>query len=267
MPFGKVNYSSEVNSWATPQWIYDRLNKAFCFNLDVCADSVNTKNKNYYDKDDDGLSQPWYNISWCVCGARFDNTNRLKDSIFIDDIGVKGKLDLSLSSLNIDLVQNKSLSSGSNIYSVCKEVPSGRPYISTDYICVGNECSDSSDKLLESACDIRFILCPNCGEYVRIRKPVIFCNPPYGRGIDRWIEKSAVASAFGATIVVLVFARTDTHWFQDFGNAADYMLFVRGRLKFGDSKNSAPSPSVILVYGLNAYKIKNVADLGMLISV
>lgn len=72
----------------------------------------------------------------------------------------------------------------------------------------------------------------------------VFCNPPYGRGVDRWLAKAPTAEC----AVYLLPARTDTAWFHDYALKADEIRFVRGRLKFGSATNSAPFPSVILVY-------------------
>lgn len=74
---------------------------------------------------------------------------------------------------------------------------------------------------------------------------VCWCNPPYGRGIGAWIKKASEAKA---TVVCLVPARTDTAWWHDYAMKADDIRFIRGRLKFGGSKNSAPFPSAVLVY-------------------
>ena len=53
----------------------------------------------------------------------------------------------------------------------------------------------------------------------------------------------------GGVTVCLVPARTDTAWWNDWvvGHATE-VRFIRGRLKFGDSGNSAPFPSAIVVY-------------------
>lgn len=72
----------------------------------------------------------------------------------------------------------------------------------------------------------------------------VFCNPPYGRGVDRWLAKAREAEC----AVYLLPARTDTAWWHDYALQAEKIRFVRGRLKFGDMKNGAPFPSVILVY-------------------
>lgn len=42
----------------------------------------------------------------------------------------------------------------------------------------------------------------------------VWCNPPYGRQIGRWVEKAAESTAAGATVVMLLPARTDTRWFH-----------------------------------------------------
>ena len=74
----------------------------------------------------------------------------------------------------------------------------------------------------------------------------VFCNPPYGRVIGAWVEKMARG---GADITVgLLPARTDTRWFHDFILGKAEIRFIRGRLKFGGSKNSAPFPSMIVIW-------------------
>lgn len=77
---------------------------------------------------------------------------------------------------------------------------------------------------------------------------VCWCNPPYGREIGKWVEKAYVASTYyGATVVMLLPARTDTKWFHDYCLKGK-IEFLRGRLKFGGSKNSAPFPSMIVIF-------------------
>ena len=46
---------------------------------------------------------------------------------------------------------------------------------------------------------------------------------------------------------MLIPARTDTAWFHDYC-VKGKIEFLRGRLKFGDSKNSAPFPSMIVTF-------------------
>ena len=73
----------------------------------------------------------------------------------------------------------------------------------------------------------------------------VFCNPPYGPEIPKFLERG-----FEAEIAVfLIPARTDTRWFHDIVlPKASEIRFLRGRLKFGDSKNSAPFPSMLVIF-------------------
>ena len=77
---------------------------------------------------------------------------------------------------------------------------------------------------------------------------VCWMNPPYGREIGKWMKKALESSRNGATVVCLVPARTDTAWWHDYAMKGE-IEFIRGRLKFGNSKNSAPFPSAIVVFG------------------
>lgn len=52
-----------------------------------------------------------------------------------------------------------------------------------------------------------------------------------------------------ATVVCLVPSRTDTKWWHDYAMKGNEIRFIKGRLKFGNSKNSAPFPSAIIVFG------------------
>tara|TARA_S200002703_G_scaffold19602_1_gene15879 strand:+ start:69 stop:518 length:450 start_codon:yes stop_codon:yes gene_type:complete len=72
-------------------------------------------------------------------------------------------------------------------------------------------------------------------------------NPPYGREIGKWVEKAWKESQRGATVVCLLPSRTDTKWWHDYVMRGE-IRFVRGRLKFGGSKNSAPFPSAVVVF-------------------
>lgn len=74
----------------------------------------------------------------------------------------------------------------------------------------------------------------------------VFLNPPYGREIGKWVQK---AKEGGAEIAVcLLPARTDTLWFHSFIYNKAEIRFLKGRLKFGDSSNSAPFPSLIAIF-------------------
>lgn len=76
-------------------------------------------------------------------------------------------------------------------------------------------------------------------------------NPPYGRNIGLWVEKAwrSVDKELADFVVCLLPARTDTKWFHDYCWKYGRVYFIRGRLKFGGSTNSAPFPSMITVFG------------------
>lgn len=76
---------------------------------------------------------------------------------------------------------------------------------------------------------------------------VCWMNPPYGRTIKQWMKKAYESSLNGATVVCLVPSRTDTNWWHDYAMKGE-IEFIKGRLKFGGSKNSAPFPSAVVVF-------------------
>jgi len=77
----------------------------------------------------------------------------------------------------------------------------------------------------------------------------VWCNPPYGREIGAWVRKAYEEAQLPGTMVVMLLpARTDTAWFHDYCRHGD-VIFLRGRLKFGDGRNSAPFPSMIVKFG------------------
>ncbi len=79
---------------------------------------------------------------------------------------------------------------------------------------------------------------------------VCWCNPPYGREIGKWVRRAWEASGVGSTVVMLLPARTDTRWFHDYlyRQRRVELRFLPGRLKFSGSKNSAPFPSMVVVF-------------------
>lgn len=73
-------------------------------------------------------------------------------------------------------------------------------------------------------------------------------NPPYSRIFD-WIKKAYSEHLTDhISVVCLVPARTDTRWFQDYCSKGN-IIFLRGRLKFGNNENSAPFPSCLVMFG------------------
>lgn len=71
----------------------------------------------------------------------------------------------------------------------------------------------------------------------------VWCNPPYSN-IKEW----AKACYEYGNAVMLVPSRTDTKWFHDYVYNKSEIRFIKGRLKFGDSNNSAPFPSMIVIF-------------------
>lgn len=76
----------------------------------------------------------------------------------------------------------------------------------------------------------------------------VFCNPPYSQ-INKWVEKAFRESKEDNTLVVLLIpSRTDTRYFHNFIYKRAEIRFVKGRLKFGNSNNSAPFPSMLVIF-------------------
>ena len=80
---------------------------------------------------------------------------------------------------------------------------------------------------------------------------VVWCNPPYGREQVKFIQKAYDESVkHGSIVVCLIPARPDTKVWQDLiFKHADQICFIKGRLKFGNSKDAAPFPSALIVFG------------------
>lgn len=76
---------------------------------------------------------------------------------------------------------------------------------------------------------------------------IVFCNPPYS-AIRQWTKKAYEEAQTGVAVAMLVPSRTDTKWWHDYAMHAHAFMFVKGRLKFGDAKNSAPFPSVVVYF-------------------
>ena len=76
---------------------------------------------------------------------------------------------------------------------------------------------------------------------------VVFCNPPYGRELPKWIKKCSEESK-RAKVVMLIPARTDTAAFHDHIYGKAEIRFIRGRIKFEGAKYNAPFPSMVVVF-------------------
>jgi phage N-6-adenine-methyltransferase len=93
----------------------------------------------------------------------------------------------------------------------------------------------------------------------------VFVNPPYGRNDSyKWVQKAynEYCGSMYSTIIMLLPARTDTRWFHQYCaiHPAE-IIFIRGRLKFGDSKNSAPFPSMICIFDETVQRTNLIYDL------
>lgn len=133
-------FSSNSNEWATPQSLFDELDREFNFTLDPCSTHENAKCKKHYTIKEDGLKQSW-----------------------------------------------------------------------------GGES--------------------------------VFCNPPYGRTLHKWVEKAWKESTKPNTIVVMLIpSRTDTQYFHDYILHRSEIRFIKNRLCFNDGNGRAPFPSMIVIF-------------------
>lgn len=90
----------------------------------------------------------------------------------------------------------------------------------------------------------------------------IWCNPPYSN-VKLWLKKAAESEAMS---VLLIAARTDTKgWHEFVFGQADWVLFMKGRLKFNGMKTPAPFPSALVGYKCPPPIGRNILDLGFLL--
>lgn len=84
------------------------------------------------------------------------------------------------------------------------------------------------------------------------RGHTVFVNPPYGGHTREWLEKAYSESLNGNIIVCLIVSSTDrSYWHDLIFPFASEIRFIRGRLKFGGVKSSAPFASAIIVFDKN----------------
>lgn len=78
----------------------------------------------------------------------------------------------------------------------------------------------------------------------------VFCNPPYGRKVGKWVEKCFLEVYSGGChcAVLLLFANTDTKWFHDWIYHKAEVRFIKGRLKFGGGRVNLPKPSMVVIF-------------------
>ncbi|MDM0612466.1 DNA N-6-adenine-methyltransferase [Clostridium perfringens] len=87
-------------------------------------------------------------------------------------------------------------------------------------------------------------------------------NPPYNRYQVNWIKKaSEEVIKHNSIVVCLIPARPDTKvWHNIIFKNADTICFLKGRLKFSNSKESAPFPSAIVIFGKISFKQRNALE-------
>ena len=95
-----------------------------------------------------------------------------------------------------------------------------------------------------SKCGLHFFSKEMDGLSIGWPKEMKWMNPPYGREIGKWVKRACEEG----NIVCLLPARTDTKWFHEYILGKAEIRFIKGRLKFGRSKNSAPFPSMIVIF-------------------
>jgi len=107
-------------------------------------------------------------------------------------------------------------------------------------------------KLLNNEFHFNFDPCPLHSKFNGLAikwKKRCFVNPPYSN-IRKFIEKGLEELTKGNTkiLVYLLPSRTDTKWFHELLLGKAEIRFIKGRLKFGNSTNSAPFPSLIAIF-------------------
>lgn len=84
---------------------------------------------------------------------------------------------------------------------------------------------------------------------------VVYCNPPYGRDLGKWVKKCYEEYHKGATVVMLIPSRTDIAYFHDYiYNKCSEIRFLQGRLYFGGASNTCPFPCMVVVYKKSTFK-------------
>jgi len=87
-------------------------------------------------------------------------------------------------------------------------------------------------------------------------KDIVFMNPPYGGHTGSWIKKAHEESKKGAVVVCLIVSSTDrTYWHDYIFPYASEIRFLRGRIRFGEAKSTAPFASAIVVFRNKKSKI------------
>lgn len=133
------------------------------------------------------------------------------------------------------------------------------------------ETPDDFYKAIDSVCRFDLDVCATadnakCGAYIPPESDALsrswegscWMNPPYGKQVSKWVEKAFnEGRRRGTKVVCLLPSRTDTRWWHDFA-AKGRRIYIKGRLKFGGMKNSAPFPSVLVVFGGGRFLVSGI---------
>ena len=116
---------------------------------------------------------------------------------------------------------------------------------------------DDLYNMLDNEFHFDFDPCPTLTDFIHLApfdgltiswKKSNYCNPPYNNQ-TAWVEKAYNESLKNKTCVMLLPARTDTKLFHDFiFKKAQEIRFIKGRLRFKQYTNSAPFPSMIVIF-------------------
>ena len=115
-------------------------------------------------------------------------------------------------------------------------------------------CTDGDNAKCE-----RFFTSQENGLLMDWGQETVFMNPPYSE-CGKWMAKAYSAAQHGATVVCLIPSRTDTAYWHKYAMKGE-IRFIRGRLKFGDAKDSAPFPSAVIVFRPKEFKLVSMGNM------
>lgn len=82
-------------------------------------------------------------------------------------------------------------------------------------------------------------------------------NPPYGRGIERWMKKAYEHQQAGGTLVALIPNRSNAPWWHEYVMKAAEIRFIRSKVKFLGPVAGVPFwGSVIAVFKPHSHETK-----------
>jgi hypothetical protein len=96
----------------------------------------------------------------------------------------------------------------------------------------------------------------------------VYCNPPYDQN-PIWLQKCRTYhEQTGNDVIVMLFNRSETRYFQEHVQHATGLLLVRGRVSFlnadGHAQSGANAASVLIAFGEGAFeRIRNVPGIAV----